>query len=138
MKHANITKNQSYSITAHLPQFADNDLNRIEHIGADAIAEARYFRTGLRDLSHGTLKPVRDKVRRVCDLIDKDRVLTDDFQHHATELLVALAALNVQDSEANALDFTLRMLFSSLTGSHRVSDLLSAERAVGRYRGLSF
>ena len=130
------TAQNSHRIALFQPDVARPDLDRIEDIGADAIGTARMAAAYLEELPHQTTKSIQSVIRTITTQVEKRRVLTDDFRHAVTLVLKHLAREEYIDEMASDLDHAMRCLRDALNLSHRVQDLLAAEKDIGWHRGL--
>jgi hypothetical protein len=130
------TAQNSHRIALFQPDVARPDLDRIEDIGADAIGTARTAVAYLEKLSYETTKPIQGVIRTITTQVEKRRVLTDDFRHAVTSVLKHLAREDYTEEMASDLDHAMRCLRDALNLSHRVQDLLAAEKDIGWHRGI--
>lgn len=126
----------NHRIALFQPDIARSDFDRIEDIGANAIASARCALSQLEQLPHATLKPIDSLIRTIRTGVDQRRVLTEDFRHDALLVLKHLVREDCSEDISSDLDQSIRCLRDALNYSHRVQDLLAAERDIGRHRGL--
>lgn len=110
------------------------DVEKIETTLADAIGSARAAITAMYDLRYETVKPLALSRRVLTEKVEARRILNDDFRHHAKDLLSRLAKVDPEEEDGHALDIVMRGLRDALEGSHRVADLLAAERDVEWHR----
>jgi len=132
----NFPSQNNHRIALFQPDIARTDFDCIEDIGADAIASARCAVGQLEHLPHAILKPIDGFLRTIKTCVDQRRVLTEDFRHAALFVLKHLVREECGDDIAGDLDQVVRNLRESLNQSHRVQDLLAAERDIGRHRGM--
>ena len=126
----------NHRIALFQPDIARTDLDRIEDIGANAIASARCALGQLEHLPHATLKPIDGFIRTIRTSVDQRRVLTEDFRHAALLVLKHLVREDRGEDIAGDLDQSIRCLRDALNQSHRVQDLLAAERDIARNRSV--
>ena len=126
----------SHRIALFQPDVARPDLDRIEDIGADAIGTARMAVGYLEELPYETTKPIQSAIRTITTQVENRRVLTDDFRHAVLSVLKHLAREDLNDEMASDFDHAMRCLRDALNLSHRVQDLLAAEKDIGWHRGL--
>lgn len=124
----------SHRIALFQPDVARPDLDRIEDIGANAIGTARTAVAYLEQLPYETAKPIQGLIRTITTQVEKRRVLTDDFRHAVASVLKHLAREDYTDKMAPDLDQAMRCLRDALNLSHRVQDLLAAEKDIGWHR----
>ena len=126
----------SHRIALFQPDVARPDLDRIEDIGADAIGTARMAVAYLEELPYETTKPIQGVIRTITTQVERRFVLTDDFRNAVISLLRHLAREDYTDEVVSDLDQAMRCLRDALNLSHRVQDLLAAEREIGWHRDL--
>lgn len=132
----NFPTQNSHRVALFQPDIAHADFDRIEDLTADAIAAARMAQTQLEQLPHAILKPVDGLIRTITSAVEQRSVLNDEFRNAAACIVQHLAGQDCSDEYADDLDLTMRYLRNALNLSHRVQDLLAAEREIGRYRGI--
>jgi len=113
------------------------DFERVEDLAADAACAAREAVEALQDLPYDLFKPIQTNLARVAEWVRQRHVLSDDFRACCQDLLRDLARIEPDDTTARPIDHAMRRLRDALNGSHRVDDLLVAERDIGRARGFS-
>ena len=119
-----------------IEQKPGTDFERLEDIGASAIAAARYALARTQALDGDTAYALR------CELADLRRIAEDRsaLSKDARESLHGLIRLlkNRVDADISpAVGPVLEALIESLTASERVADLLASERHIGRCRGIA-
>lgn len=111
------------------------DVDRLEEMTADAAGAARLALELLPRLDCETFKPCEREMKYLAGTIEKRRILSDDFRQHIGIILHNLEAH--AQSGANDPD-VLRNLVEKLETaramSHRVDDLLNAEKEINRQR----
>lgn len=132
----NFPTQNNHRIALFQPDLARTDFDRIEDIGADAIASARSAVDQLAHLPHATLKPIDGFFRTIRTSVDKRRILTEDFRHAALLVLNHLAQAKFSEDSNEDLDTLTRNLRDALNQSHRVRDLLASEKEIGLLRGI--
>ena len=126
----------NYRIALFQPDIARTDFDRIEDIGANAISSARCAVGQLEHLPHASIKPIDGFVRTIRTSVNQRRILTEDFRHAVLLVLKHLVREDRGDEIAGDLELSMRHLRDALNYSHRVQDLLAAERDIGRHRGI--
>ncbi|MBB4212837.1 hypothetical protein EV659_1216 [Rhodothalassium salexigens DSM 2132] len=111
------------------------DFDRVEDIAADALADARAAIEVLRGLPYDHFKPLQPRLERLADRVARRKALDDEFRTTCETLLRDLARIDPDDTTARSLDHAMRLLREALNTSHRIADLLAAERDIGRTRG---
>jgi len=111
------------------------DFERVEDLAADAACAAREAVEALQDLPYDQFKPSQSSLARVAEWVRQRHVLSDDFRACCQDLLRDLARIEPDDTTARPIDLATRRLRDALNGSHRVADLLVAERDIGRAGG---
>lgn len=132
----NFPTQNNYRIVHFNPDQLVVDFNRIEDIGADAIASARQAMTllpGLYTEAHNRLAEVTD---RIAAHVAKRRLLTEEARvdlETAVNTCLALLGENGEDTVVGAIGEHLQ---EALDASNRVADLLAAEESIGWHRGI--
>lgn len=136
MYPANFPTQNNHRIVHFNPDQLVVDFNRIEDIGADAIASARQAMTllpGLYTDAHNRLADVTD---RIAAHVAKRRLLTEDARadlEAAVNTCLTLLEENGEDTVVGAIGEQLQ---EALDASNRVADLLAAEESIGWHRGI--
>lgn len=110
------------------------DFERIEDLLADAVRHLRAALVAMEALPYESFKPVQSWHRDLGRHAETQRLLTEDFRHAAHAALRELARQN-PEAAPELLDRLQRDLRDALEASHRVSDLLAAEREIAACRG---
>lgn len=129
-------KQTSQHIVLFQPDQRSPDSERVEDIAADAIAAARAAAALLEDLPYEIFKPMQAYGEILRQAVERRRILTDDVRLAIEEMLRQLARAEADDPIASLIDRMMRRLRDALEGSHRVADLLAAERDIGWHRGI--
>lgn len=124
----------SFRVAVFQPDLHD-DFQKIEITLADAIGHARTAIDAIQALSPETARSLEPSLRYVIEAVAKRRILSADFRDYAQNVLRQLARIDPEGEEAEALDTVLRGLRDALEGSHRVADLIAAEKDIGWHRG---
>jgi hypothetical protein len=125
----------SFRVAVFQPDLHD-DFQKIEITLADAIASARAAIEAMHNLRPETVKPLEQARRNLAAKVDARRVLNDDFRHEAKIVLCSLARVDPEVEDSRILDTVMRGLRDAHEGSHRVADLIAAEKDIGRQRGV--
>jgi hypothetical protein len=125
----------NHRLVVYQPDLDRPDFERLEDIGADAIAAARSALETTGRLPHALFKPVERQLAALTEAVDRRRVLSEDYRCALADMLRALAKVEVGDDEAEIHDQVSRALRDALNLSHRVADLLAAEKDIGWQRG---
>ncbi|MDQ1900587.1 hypothetical protein RAH32_09030 [Paracoccus sp. WLY502] len=116
-------------------QKSATDFERLEDIGADAIAAARHAHARAQALDGDTAYALRRELDDLRKIAENRTALTKD----ARESLRGLAK-NLRDrvdaDTSPPIGPLLEAVIDCLTASERVADLLAAERHIGRCRGI--
>jgi hypothetical protein len=111
------------------------DFDRLHDLCADAARAARSALADMHKLPHDAMRPLEFHRKVLSEELDRGRALTDNFRDAATALLAGIAAF-----EPAADDRTRSAVLSNLTEaldrSHRVGDLVAAEKEIGRLQGI--
>lgn len=124
----------SFRVAVFQPDLHD-DFQKIEIMLADAIGHARIAIDAISALSSGTTRSLEPSIRYVIEAVEKRRILCVDFREYAQNALRQLARIDPEGEDAEALDTVQRGLRDALEGSHRVADLIAAEKDIGWHRG---
>lgn len=112
------------------------DFERIEVIGADALLAARNAWSAISDLPTDLAVELHRKIEDLRKIVDTNAMLKDTSRHLVSDLIGQLEARCEQIDRS--LHFSLiDQLRAALRHSQRVADLITAERHVGRARGIS-
>lgn len=132
----NFPTQNTHRVVHFHPEIKSSDFDRIEDIGANALAHARQALTllpGLYTEAHNALAVVTD---RIAAQVAKRRLLTEDARldlETAVDTCARLLADNGDDAVVAAVGEQLQ---EALDASHRVADLLAAEESIGWHRGI--
>lgn len=112
------------------------DFERIEVIGADALLAARIALDWIGDLPTEIAFDLHRKIEALRQIVDSSAILKEPSRHLVSDLIRHLEA------RRNEIDPSLQVgifdqLRAALRHSQRVADLNTAERHVGRARGIS-
>ena len=112
------------------------DFERIEVIGADALLAARNAWSAIRALPTDLAVELHRKIEDLRKIVETNAMLKDSSRHLVSDLIRLLEA------RRNEIDPSLQVgifdqLRAELRHSQRVADLITAERHVGRARGIS-
>ena len=130
-----IAATNTFRLVHHTQDEQARDFDRIEDLLADGLAAARAALEALELLPHEMLKPIETWHRAVTEQVGRRRLLNDQFRGDAEEILRRLARIDVAEADARAHDAVLRRLRDAVNLSHRVADLLAAEKDIGWHRG---
>ncbi|WP_172841227.1 hypothetical protein [Rhodovulum sp. P5] len=108
-----------------------------QDVGDPHIGQARAAADALAGLSGGSRLKIEKWSRNVVRHVDRRRAAHDDFRTDAEILAARLRALEIDGEGAQARDTALYHLSEALRLSHRVSDLVAAERDLAYLRGLT-
>lgn len=118
-----------------LEQAPATDFERLEDIGAAAIAASRCALACVEELDGDTAHALRREIGELRKIVENRSALSNNARQSLRSLALALQArLNVDS--VDALGPVLEAVIDCLTASERVADLLAAERHIGRCRGL--
>lgn len=112
------------------------DFERIEVIGADALLAARIALDWIGDLPTEIAVDLHRKIEALRQIVETSAMLKDTSRHLVSDLIRHLEARH------HEIDPSLQVgifdqLRAALRQSQRVADLITAERHVGRSRGIS-
>lgn len=112
------------------------DFEKLEDLGADAIAAARHAHA--RSAAHDGVMALELR-RQIADLrrIAEDRSALTRASRDSLHELVRLLRDRANADTAGAIGPVLEALLECLVASERVADLLAAERHVGACRGIA-
>lgn len=127
--------NNAHRVAVFQPDL-HTDFERIEITLADALRSARAALEAMHDLPYATTKPLEQFRRFVTEKVEARRILNDDFRHWTKGILQHLAKADRAEEDEGTFDAVMRGLRDALEGSHRVADLLAAEKDVGWHRGI--
>jgi hypothetical protein len=131
-----IPSDNSHRIVLHQPDRRGTDFERLEDIGADALGAARAALEALAELPYDLFKPLQFHERIMRDAVKHRRMVGQEFRDAVGNLLEAASALPECEAAHETLDRLNRSLTEALALSHRVADLLAAERDIGLHRGV--
>lgn len=119
-----------------LEQKPGTDFERLEDIGASAIAAARHAFARSQALDGNTAHALRRELAELRKIAEDRSALTKDARQHLHDL-ARLLQDRVEAGNSAALGPVLEALLDCLAASERVADLLAAERYIGRCRGIA-
>ncbi|WP_134727157.1 hypothetical protein [Paracoccus luteus] len=112
------------------------DFERLEDIGANAIAAARHALARCGALDGDIAYALRREIADLRKIAEEGSALTKDARDSLHSLVLALKGRADADT-ATAIGPALEALIECITASERVADLLAAERHIGRCRGIA-
>jgi len=111
------------------------DVDRLEEMIADAAGAARLALELLPRLDYETYKPNEREMKYLADAIEKRRILSDDFRNHVGIILHNLEKHGPPGAnDPDVLRNLVEKLETARAMSHRVDDLLNAEKEINRQR----
>lgn len=128
----------THRVVLHQQALPGTDFERLEDLTADATAAARRALEEVDKLPYELVQAHQRSIKMIGDFVGKRRVLSQDFRNAAELVLRALARADVADEAAQAHDAVMRNLRDALNLSHRVADLLAAERDIFWHRDNTF
>jgi hypothetical protein len=123
------TQNSHRSVVYQPDRYTDFD--RMHDLCADAAHAARTALGGMDRLPHEAMRPLQFHRKVLSDALDRGRVLTDSFREASIALLAGIAAFE-QGADDRTRSAVLSCLNEALERSHRVGDLLAAEKDQGQ------
>lgn len=117
------------------PDVQRSDFARIEDIGADAISAARTALAQLGTLPTTLFNRLAPHLVTFGEAVERRRVLNEEFRRTLADMLRTLEGADVDSEDAHPHDLVCRALRDALDLSHRVADLLAAEKDIGWHRG---
>ena len=121
---------------AHFFPEAASDFERVEDLLADALGSAREAVSMGHQLDYECFKPVQRWLEHIQKQIDLGRLLNDDFRRPAGAVVASLRENRPSAEACDAHEAMRDRLVRAVQLSHRVSDLLAAERDIGWHRGI--
>ena len=112
------------------------DFERIEVIGADALLAARIALDWIGDLPTEIAVDLHRKIEALRQIVETSAMLKDTSRHLVSDLIRHLEARHHEIDPALQVGI-FDQLRAALRQSQRVADLITAERHVGRSRGIS-
>ena len=112
------------------------DFERIEVIGADALLAARIALDWIGDLPTEIAVDLHRKIEALRQIVETNAMLKEPLRHLVDDLIQQLEARSDEIDRSHDIA-SLDPLRSALKRSQRVADLITAERHVGRSRGIS-
>lgn len=112
-----------------------SDFERFEVIGADALLSARNAWDAISDLPTDIAVDLHRKIEDLRQIVEINAMLKEASRHLISDLLRQLEARreHIERSRQFAI---FDHLSTALRQSQRVADLITAERHVGRSRGI--
>lgn len=112
------------------------DFELIEVIGADALLAARNAWSAISDLPTDLAVELHRKIEDLRQIVETNAMLKDTSRHLVSDLIQHLEARRNEIYQSLQLGI-FDQLRTALRHSQRVADLITAERHVGRSRGIS-
>lgn len=112
------------------------DFERIEVIGADALLAARIALDWIGDLPNEIAVDLHRKIEGVRQIVETNAILKEPSRHLVSDLIRHLEARRNEIDPSQQVGI-FDQLRAALRHSQRVADLITAERHVGRARGIS-
>jgi hypothetical protein len=107
------------------------DFDRMHDLCADAARAARSALAGMHKLPDEAMRPLQFHRQMLADALDRGRVLTDSFREASIALMAGISAFE-QGADDRTRSAVLSSLNEALERSHRVGDLLAAEKDQGQ------
>ena len=111
------------------------DFERIEVIGADALLAARIALDWIGDLPTDLSVEFHRKIEGLRQIVETNAMLKDTSRHLVSDLIRQIEARRNEIDPSQDIA-SLDPLRTALRHSQRVADLITAERHVGRARGI--
>ena len=112
-----------------------SDFERIEVIGADALLAARNAWDSIDDLPTDVAVDLDHKIRALRQIVEANAMLKESSRYLVSDLLRHLEARREQIDRSHQFGI-FDHLCTALRHSQRVADLITAERHIGRSRGI--
>ena len=112
-----------------------SDFEGIEVIGADALLAARIALDWIGDLPTDLSVEFHRKIEGLRQIVETNAMLKDTSRHLVSDLIRHLEARRNEIDPSQDIA-SLDPLRTALRHSQRVADLITAERHVGRSRGI--
>ena len=112
-----------------------SDFERIEVIGADALLAARNALDSIGDLPTDISVELHRKIEGLRQIVETNAMLQGTSRHLVSDLLRQLEARREQIDRSHQFGI-FDHLCTALRHSQRVADLITAERHIGRSRGI--
>ncbi len=129
-----VAGSNNYKFVVFQQPLPATDFERAEDMAADGIGQARRAIELLRELPGNLVKPFEPTLTILRRSVDKRRILNDSFRENAAAVLHRLEHTNANDQISSQIEVISRDLRDALDTSHRVTDLLEAERDIGWHR----
>jgi len=123
-------------VVLHVDQSAANPVDNLENLASEATAEARKALSLMRDIQPASLGPGRRSWELLRKAVRDRHSLSDGFRDAASELAETLRSVVMASDKRAPLESAAASLDRASELSHRVADLLAAEIAIGRTRGV--
>jgi len=126
----------NHRVALFLPEQPRDDFDHLEELTANGLSAARNALRLLQELKFQEDRALYANIAELRETLEQRRLLNDQFRTIAASLL---RGLGLQDSDEGTKETLYEIkcdLKEALNLSHRVSDLLAAERDVGWHRGI--
>jgi len=133
---SNFPTQNNHRVVLFLPEQSRDDFDHLEELTANGLHAARDALQSLQELKLQEDRALYADIAELGETLEQRRLLNDQFRTIAASLLRRLGLQDPDKGTTEPLDQIMRDLQEALSLSHRVSDLLAAERDVGWHRGI--
>lgn len=112
------------------------DFERLEDIAADGLRALRRALDLLPELPTPVFNGLHAETKALRAHIDRRRLLTDQCRLDLEVCLTRIDGMALEDDQAPEIARLAHLLGQALGASHRVADLLAAEKEIGFHRGI--
>lgn len=133
---SNFPTQNNHRVVLFLPEQSRDDFDHLEELAANGLRAARNALRSLEELKLREDRALYANIAELRETLEQRRLLNDQFRTIAASLLRRLGLQDPDEGTTEPLDQIMRDLQEALSLSHRVSDLLAAERDVGWHRGI--
>ena len=130
----NFPTQNNHRVVLFLPEQSRDGFDRHEELTANGLRAARNTLRLLQELNLREDRALYVNITELREKLEQRRLLNDHFRTTAASLLRGLGLQDPEEGTTKPLDQIRHDLQEVLSLSHRVSDLLAAERDVGWHR----
>ncbi|MDP2520909.1 hypothetical protein [Shimia thalassica] len=126
----------NHRIGLFLPEQAKDDFDRLEELTADGLKLARATVKPLKKCQHSVERRISANIVELLTSVEKRRLLNDRFREAANGIVECFESQDIDGLDADIIRQVIVDLKKACEISHRVCDLLAAEKDVGWHRGI--
>ncbi len=131
---SNFPTQNNHRVVLFFPEQSRDDFDHLEELTANGLRAARNAMRFLQELKLREDRALHANIAELGETLEQRRLLNDHFRSIVASLLRRLGLQDPGEGTTEPLDQIMHDLQEALCLSHRVSNLLAAERDAGWHR----